>query len=412
MDYFNDVYLKRVNQYGTNIQDRIQGKMEYGFNNIVKKSPNKVDITINGLSAVGVLETVSTSEKEVIDYLLTYKTNKWNNGSIFYTKVRGTSEYLRWMILSLDKYQTIGYNRYKVILLDSEISWIGKDNLLYKEYAHFTGTGSSRDKAISSNFKIQFSAIAVNLPNKSLMITMPYNSALKKGCRLRISEDIWKVSGFDKESVAGVAYVTLEEDYIDAVDDATVADINKLSGWNFMSNMGDSLNLVSGDNNIEFYSYYNGLISNEPIGISFTDERLSAISNGNNTFKITCAEGLVDLTTLTCSAYLVKSPEIKQAFSITVTAVEEEWLALIVGSDTIKVGQSIVYELKTNFSTEVSVNIYPGNIDKGLVPCFEITEIGDSYIKVRGITIGNDTLKVSIADSSYEKDIKIVSMWM
>ena len=41
MSYF-DVYLKRVNRYGNNLQERIQGKKEHDFEVFMSKSPNKV----------------------------------------------------------------------------------------------------------------------------------------------------------------------------------------------------------------------------------------------------------------------------------------------------------------------------------------------------------------------------------
>ena len=42
MDYFNDVYLKKINRFGDNIQDRVHGQMRNDFENKLKKSVNTV----------------------------------------------------------------------------------------------------------------------------------------------------------------------------------------------------------------------------------------------------------------------------------------------------------------------------------------------------------------------------------
>ena len=86
MSYF-DVYLKRVNRYGNNLQERIQGKKEHDFEVFMSKSPNKVTAWNNriGLEEDGysaVLQTKEYNEIETIDYFLTYKSIKVPTGSI------------------------------------------------------------------------------------------------------------------------------------------------------------------------------------------------------------------------------------------------------------------------------------------------------------------------------------------
>ena len=44
MDYFTDVYLKRVNKHGTDLQSRVHGKMECDFENKLAKSVNRVEM--------------------------------------------------------------------------------------------------------------------------------------------------------------------------------------------------------------------------------------------------------------------------------------------------------------------------------------------------------------------------------
>ena len=75
MDYFTDVYLKRINRFGNNIQTRVHGKMENDFENKLVKSVNKVDLydqtDKEKIIGVGILETKKINETEVVDYLCT-----------------------------------------------------------------------------------------------------------------------------------------------------------------------------------------------------------------------------------------------------------------------------------------------------------------------------------------------------
>ena len=75
MDYFTDVYLKRVNKHGTDLQSRVHGKMECDFENKLAKSVNRVEMfdytNEEKQIGVGILESKKINETEVVDYLLT-----------------------------------------------------------------------------------------------------------------------------------------------------------------------------------------------------------------------------------------------------------------------------------------------------------------------------------------------------
>ena len=56
MDYFNDIYLKRLNRFGIDYQSRIQGKRELDFELYLQKSVYRVDFKYNGWEQPGNLE--------------------------------------------------------------------------------------------------------------------------------------------------------------------------------------------------------------------------------------------------------------------------------------------------------------------------------------------------------------------
>ena len=189
MTYFEDVYLKRINRFGKNIQERIQGKKEYDFNFFKEKSPNKVNVyENNNLISDGVLQNKTNSEKEVIDYLLVDKDIDFPDGTILETEQFVDLKKQKWLIFHLDEYVSIGYNRYQLVELDRTIEWID-DGIIYSEDVHFTGSGANlRDKSITSKFTIQYNLAAIYLPNKILNLIMRTNPNFKKGTRLLIND--------------------------------------------------------------------------------------------------------------------------------------------------------------------------------------------------------------------------------
>lgn len=56
MNYFEDIYKKRVNRYGTNYQDRILNQRKELFEKYLLKSIYRVDFLYNGEMVPGSLE--------------------------------------------------------------------------------------------------------------------------------------------------------------------------------------------------------------------------------------------------------------------------------------------------------------------------------------------------------------------
>ena len=399
MGYFEDVYLKRVNRYGNSLQGRVHGRMEHDFEHMMAKSVNKVKIfggpapTDRELGQ-GVLQSKDTSEKETIDYLLTPKKDVYANGTILYLD-GGEGARQPWMILFMEKYQTMGYNKYKVILLENTISWVDKDKILRSSLVHYTGNGGARDKAIAANFKISFENI-VNIPNRTLFLILPQNTFLTRGTQINISDITWEVSGYDNISVPGVMYVTLEEHYIKDLQQIN----EELDGWSFSSDMGDPIYLQKNvETPITFKCYYNGELRHCVVDILKTDI-INYSRNGENSFAITSnKEGVSKLT-----AFLAESPQISFDFEVYTTAAEEEYMG-VSAPEKIKVNQQAVIIINTNIDNSI-IQVTSKNNH------FSIDKIEENNIYITGQSIGDDVIIAECNSVRYETPIEIVSMWM
>lgn len=398
MNYYKDVYLKRLNRFGTNIQERIQGKKEYDFQYFKEKSPNKVYIDLNENHWDGVLQTNISNEKEVVSYLLVSKEVQLNDGEILKTTQFVDKKEQEWLVFHKDIFTSIGYNRYQVVELDRTIQWI-EDGIVHEELVHITGSGANlRDKSITEKFTIQYDLAAIYLPNKILNLVMKTNTNFKKGTRIIIEEEVWKVTGIDKISVPGVSYVTLKEDYIDKMGDTEYADSQKLQDWTIQSTFGDTIYLVAAEPTvIDFIAYYQGTLRKESLTIQIEDNSLIKQENGIFT-------GL-SVGNTNIKVYLTEAPEVYKIFPVEVSGFRQNNIS-VVGPETLRMLESVEYTL-TNINPRDRIE---AKMEKSFA---KILAIEEDKILIAGEQIGEDKLQLYVNEILVcEKIIKINSLWM
>lgn len=396
MSYYEDVYLKRINRFGTNIQERIQNSKIREFSIFLSKSPNKVRIFKDGEEFEGVLQNKTSSEKEVTSYLLTNIENDWDNGTIVNTQNLSNNLEQKWLIMHDDTYISIGYARYQVLELDMSIKWID-DGLTYNELVHFSGSGANlRDKAVTSKFVIQFDISLAYKPNKILSLVMKTHPHIKKGIRILIGDEVWRISGMDKTSVPGVSYVTLEEDYIDHTDDIVYADAPKLLKWEIQSNFGDTINLLlNTPTKVVFSLFYVEEERNEDIFIDIQNPNIASFENSLFTGK--------EIGETQCRVSLVESPEIYKDFLIKVSDTKEENYSII-GPDNLKVLGLAEYQIQVS-DKDIAIKSKNNN--------FSIVSYQNNKLIIKGSNIGSDSIVIeSDGAEILNKDIEIVSIWL
>ena len=70
-NYYEDVYLKRLNRYGYDYQSRVQAQREREFEGKLLKSIYRVDFEYDGETHPATLERFKQDETELTQYLLT-----------------------------------------------------------------------------------------------------------------------------------------------------------------------------------------------------------------------------------------------------------------------------------------------------------------------------------------------------
>ena len=213
MDYFKDVYLKRINRYGDNVRSRIVGDKEHEFDNlfiqrsvyqalIYKVNENDVNIMIS-------LQPHKWNEtEEISNILISKREDQLHTGDILsiYQKVKNEERYHKYLILFIEDNLTLGYKNYKVILLDDNIH-------LTNEYGD---TNMIVPVKIINNASIIKNSFSLKNggytgPNRELRCVSRDFDFFKKDQYFTHKNKGWKISGIDNISIENVSYISFGE---------------------------------------------------------------------------------------------------------------------------------------------------------------------------------------------------------
>lgn len=215
MNYFEDIYKKRVNRYGTNYQDRILNQRKELFEKYLLKSIYRVDFLYNDEMVPGSLERYKQDETETMQYLLVRLNMIIPFGTVLeITDSNGITNH--WMIYWLENIKTSGYNRYVVLRMSHFLRWKDRENIERESWAYMYGQENNMLKdEIRSRSRMDV-IYSENL--KTSFFVMPKTPYIKRDIYLEVGEEpyleAYRVTGYDIQSTEGVEYVTIDPVYI------------------------------------------------------------------------------------------------------------------------------------------------------------------------------------------------------
>lgn len=216
MDYYNNVYKKRLNRYGLDYQSRVQGMRERSFELLLEKSVYRIDFNYDGEINPGVFEKYKQDETRTLHYLLTRTNLNMPNGTILMLSNKDEQEE-PWMIYYLEDIKASGYNRYIMLKMTHYITWKARDGKIYSSWAYLYG---QEDNMLKDELQARSRADARYTENlKTSFFILPINEHIKKDDYLVINEntpleEAYVVTGYDINSTKGVEYVTIDPVYI------------------------------------------------------------------------------------------------------------------------------------------------------------------------------------------------------
>lgn len=214
-NYYEDVYLKRLNRYGYDYQSRVQAQRERDFENKLLKSVYRVDFEFEDEIHPATLERYKQNETELMQYLLTRVSLNIPNGTILMIPDKDL-ELQPWLVFWLESIKASGYNRYIVLKMTHYITWRDRDGIVQNSWCYMYG---QQDNMLKDELRSRSRMDTLYTENlKTSFFIMPLNEKIRKDDYLEIGEGVlkeaYRVTGYDIQSTPGVEYVTVDPVYI------------------------------------------------------------------------------------------------------------------------------------------------------------------------------------------------------
>lgn len=240
-DYYNDIYLKRLNQYGTNIQERVQGKREHEFQRRVQKSVYKVSFSYNNNTYIGTLEKKKQTNSEILQYLLTQRDLILPNGTII--EIAADSQYASnsvWMVYWLEDIRASGYNRYTMLRMTHQLNWMDRSKTNRTAWVYLYG---QEDNMLKDELKSRSRSNVLYTENLKLsFFVTSVNEYIQKDDYIEIGtgnlKEGYRVTGYDRISTPGVEFVSIDPVYIFDRTTITPPQGDTSEDWNWIKLQG------------------------------------------------------------------------------------------------------------------------------------------------------------------------------
>lgn len=214
MGYYDDIYLKRLNRYGYNFQERIQNRREENFDRQLFKSIYYVTFDFNGETCEGELTHFKEDETRILQYLLTKVSVEIPGGTILEFYGTETTEPERYMVYYDENYKAKGYNKYIMLKMTHYITW-EKNHRVYSSWAYMYGQENNMLKDELKSRSRNHTIYDENM--KSSFFIMPLTPDLIKDDYFEVKRnkilEPYRVTGLDRQSTDGVMFVTIDPIY-------------------------------------------------------------------------------------------------------------------------------------------------------------------------------------------------------
>ena len=215
MNYYDEVYLKRLNRYGIDFQSRMQRQREENFKLQLKRSVYYVDFEYSGETYEGEFTPYKQNETKDMHYLLTDVHLDMPNGTILMMPNKNL-EREPWMIYWLEDYVASGYNRYIMLKMTHSLTWRDRDGEEQTAWAYFYG---QEDNMLKDELKSRSRNKVLYTENLKLSFFItPLNEYIRKDDYFEVGEgklkEAYVVTGYDIQSTPGVEFVSVDPQYI------------------------------------------------------------------------------------------------------------------------------------------------------------------------------------------------------
>jgi len=211
---YGEIYNLRLKRWGDTYQTRIQAERERLFDLHLGRSVYRINFVWNDKVYPASFEKYKQDETETLHYLLTQVSVNIPDGTILMLPDKDNN-LNPWMVWYLERINASGYNRYIMLRMTHQISWIARDKSTQTSWAYMYGQENNMLKDELRSRSRMDTIYNENL--KSSFFILPRNQYLKKDCYIIVGEDpfqeYYRVTGYDIQSSPGVEYCTVDPVY-------------------------------------------------------------------------------------------------------------------------------------------------------------------------------------------------------
>lgn len=405
MNYYEDVFKKRVLFRGDTKKEIIVSEAEVQFLENLATSANREDISIDGLDTQAIILTNKADQSKLSMQLHSQNSVEVGPGSLVVWDEED------WLVMSTDKFSVPAYVKSIMFKSNVRVKFYDDNGNLQNTAGIFLG---SLDSILREAVYRQM-GMAVQLDDRRAMLIVSKH-ILRNNRRLMLDGRVWRIVDYDSTSNKTLVYISLQEDHIDPSRDDVengIADAKTAPVWSLTLPVASLSLIVDGTYTLNPTVMKDGVVSDAEWVATSDNGDIVIVEDG--TVKA-LAEGTASVTIA-----LLDNNSISIAIPVSVVAENPTPVEgyEIVGEDTIRWGDVKDYQLMHYEADGTKTAVSPTgftltDMDGQPTTLATVRRKSTYYVSVSAneeTQVGIVLLTITRDDNSATKEISIRSLW-
>lgn len=405
MNYYEDVFKKRVLFRGDTKKEIIVSEAEVQFLENLATSANREDISIDGLDTQAIILTNKADQSKLSMQLHSQNSVEVGPGSLVVWDEED------WLVMSTDKFSVPAYVKSIMFKSNVRVKFYDDNGNLQNTAGIFLG---SLDSILREAVYRQM-GMAVQLDDRRAMLIVSKH-ILRNNRRLMLDGRVWRIVDYDSTSNKTLVYISLQEDHIDPSRDDVengIADAKTAPVWSLTLPVASLSLIVDGTYTLNPTVMKDGVVSDVEWVATSDNGDIVIVEDGT---VRALAEGTASVTIA-----LLDNNSISIAIPVSVVAENPTPVEgyEIVGEDAIRWGDVKDYQLMHYGVDGTKTAVSPTgftltDIDGQPTTLATVRRKSTYYVSVSAneeTQVGMVLLTITRDDNSATKEISIRSLW-
>ena len=405
MNYYEDVFKKRVLFRGNTKKEIIVSEAEVQFLENLATSANREDISIDGLDTQAIILTNKADQSKLSMQLHSQNSVEVGPGSLVVWDEED------WLVMSTDKFSVPAYVKSIMFKSNVRVKFYDDNGNLQNTAGIFLG---SLDSILREAVYRQM-GMAIQMDDRRAMLIVSKH-ILRNNRRLMLDGRVWRIVDYDSTSNKTLVYISLQEDHIDPSRDDVengIADAKTAPVWSLTLPVASLSLIVDGTYTLNPTVMKDGVVSDAEWVATSDNGDIVMVEDGT---VRALAEGTASVTIA-----LLDNNSISIVIPVSVVAENPTPVEgyEIVGEDTIRWGDVKDYQLMHYEADGTKTAVSPTgftltDMDGQPTTLATVRRKSTYYVSVSAnekTQVGIVLLTITRDDNSATKEISIRSLW-